>query len=251
METNHFDFVRQETPTWFVKYGDSDLLDEASTHSAPRISAVYGVFREGYYFFVMEKIDMPTLETSDIPETEAVQHVASAVRWPLDQMPLVPNTVFGRISARNTRVWHRFFKHHEAPVAFVSSEAISKYINKALSRRPGTRTPISLSNDLAIYHADIYKHNFLYDVSNVTTRPICVIDFQYIGVLPKPFQTFGFFNIGSSLAVGVGNYLGYQPSDITDALTAASGLLLRCAGIASLGLNELVPPSYSLELWLL
>ncbi|TFK68004.1 hypothetical protein BDN72DRAFT_879313 [Pluteus cervinus] len=250
METNHFDFVRQKKPTWFVKYGDSDLLDEASTQSffytlaqedgsAPRIPAVYSVFRgEGYYFFVMEKIDMPTLETCDIPETDAVQHVASAVRWLLDQMPLVPKTIFGRISVRNTRVWHRFFKQHEAPVPFVSSEAVSKYVNKALSRRPGQGT-ISLSDDLAIYHSDIYKRNFLYDVSNVTPRRICIVDFQHIGVLPKPFQAYGFFNIGSSLAADVGNYLGYQPSDIAGALMQASGLLQRCAGMASLGLNEL------------
>lgn len=142
-KTNHFDFMQQEKPPWFVKYGGNDLLDEASTQfffhtlaqgdsSAPRIPAVYSAFRgEGYYFLVMEKVDMPTLETCDIPEADAVQSVASAVGWLLNQMPLVPSTIFGRISARKTRVWHRFFKDRQAPVPFVSSEAVGKYVNKA------------------------------------------------------------------------------------------------------------------------
>ena len=54
-KTNNFDFVRPGKPTWFVKYGFNDLLDEASTqsffytlawedNSAPRIPAVYSAF---------------------------------------------------------------------------------------------------------------------------------------------------------------------------------------------------------------
>ncbi len=72
-QTNHCDFDRPGKPTFFVKYGDNDLLDEASAQSffyaliqkdssVPRISAVYNAFRgEGYYFIVMERIKMPTL----------------------------------------------------------------------------------------------------------------------------------------------------------------------------------------------
>jgi hypothetical protein len=55
--------------------------------------------------------------------------------------------------------------------------------------------PVSLSNDLFIYHSDISKDNFLFDV---TTGRIWIVDFQHIGVLPKPFQQYAFFNIGSS-----------------------------------------------------
>ena len=81
----------------------------------------------------MEKVDLPTVETCLISDTklEAVQCVASAVKWLLDQMPLVPCTIFGRISYRKTScVWHRFFKEHQAPLPFVNSEALGKYINK-------------------------------------------------------------------------------------------------------------------------
>ncbi|KAN0073756.1 hypothetical protein V8E55_012010 [Tylopilus felleus] len=62
---------------------------------------------------------------------------------------------------------------------------------------------------------------------------------EHIGVLPKPFQTYGFFNIGSSFAAAVGNYLGYQPSDIANAMTKASTVLQQIGGGAGLGLNEL------------
>ena len=71
-KTNHFNFNLPEWPALFVKYGDNDLLAEASTQyffhalaqedkSAPGIPAVYSAFRgNGYYFIVMEKIDLPT-----------------------------------------------------------------------------------------------------------------------------------------------------------------------------------------------
>ena len=32
-KSKHFEFVRPKKPTLFVKYGDNDLLDEASTQS--------------------------------------------------------------------------------------------------------------------------------------------------------------------------------------------------------------------------
>jgi len=206
--TNHFDFVREGKPTFFVKYGGYDILDQASTQaffhslaqggsSAPHIPAVYSAFRwEGRHFLIMEKVDMPTLEICDISETEAVQSAAFAVGWLLDQMHSIPSDMFGRISFRSTPVWHQFFKDHYAPVPFVSSEALEKYVNKALSRRPGGRRApppaISLSNELAIYHSDISEHNFLFDI---TIGRVCIVDFQHIGVLPKPFQTYAFFNI--------------------------------------------------------
>lgn len=73
-----------------------------------------------------------------------------------------------------------------------------------------------------VYDSDIFKHNFLY---NVATRRICIVDFQYIDVLPKPFQTYGFFNIGSPFATAVGNYLCYRSPDIANAMTPASSVL--------------------------
>ena len=141
--TNHFDFDLPGKPTLFVKYGDSDLLNEASTQSffydlaqkdssAPRIPAVYSAFcGRGYYFIVMEKINLPTLSDCDsILEDDAIERVASAIKWLFDQKPSIPSTTFGRISNRKACVWHRFFKDHQAPVPFVNTEAITKYINK-------------------------------------------------------------------------------------------------------------------------
>jgi len=89
-----------------------------------------------------------------------------------------------------------------------------------------------LSNDRSICHSDICKDNFLLDVA---TGRIWIVDFQHIAVLPKPFQQYGFFNIGSSFARDVGKSLGYQPPDIVDAMTKASGVLQQIGGDGSLG----------------
>jgi hypothetical protein len=79
----------------------------------------------------MEKIEAPTLRTCNILETEAVESVASAVKWLLDQMPLVPGSVFGRISSeKGARMWHQFFKDHQAPVPFANSKGLLTYVLK-------------------------------------------------------------------------------------------------------------------------
>ena len=104
--------------------------------------------------------------------------------------------------------------------------------SQAFSRLPGKpASPISFSDDLSIYRSDIRKDNFLHDIS---TGDIWIIDFQHIGVLPDPFQTFAFFNIGSSLATAVSRHLGYKSSDIADKMTRASGVLRQISGNASL-----------------
>ncbi len=56
---------------------------------------------------------------------------------------------------------------------------------------------IYLSDELPIYDSDIRKDNFLIDI---VTGCICIVDFQHIGVLQKPFQEYGFFNIDNSFA---------------------------------------------------
>jgi hypothetical protein len=139
---NHFNFNLPDRPPLFVKYGDRDLLAEANTQiffhalaqrdrSAPGIPAVYNVFyQNGYHFIVMERVDLPTLDAGNsIPSEDTVKSVALAVGWLLDQMSAVPASLFGRISASEACVWHPFFKDHQAPVPFVSTEAVSKYIN--------------------------------------------------------------------------------------------------------------------------
>lgn len=141
--TNHFNFNLPERPALFVKYGDKDLLAEASTQSffhalaqkdrsAPGIPAVYSAFRgNSIYSIVMEKVDLPTLEAcNSVRDDYAVQRVASAVGSLLAQLPAVPDSLFGRILDSEACVWHRFFKEQQAPVPFVGSEAVAKYINK-------------------------------------------------------------------------------------------------------------------------
>jgi len=243
-KTNHFDLELPGRPSLFVKYGGSDILAEASTQSffhalaqkntpAPGIPAVYNAFRRnGYYFLVMEKVGLPPLEACD---SHGVESVAFAVKWLLDQMSSIPNSLFGRISDTKACVWHPFFKGHKAPVVFVNTEAVAKYINEALSRCPGKAAPISLSSELSICHSDIREDNFLFDV---TTDHIWIVDFQHVCVLPKSFQQYAFFNTGSSLASKVGSYLGYKQPDIVEEMKSASNLLQQMGGNGSLGLDE-------------
>lgn len=140
---NNFSFDMPKWPALFVKYGGRDLMAEATTQhffhtlaqkdkSAPGIPAVYSAFHEnGIHFIVMEKINLSTLGACDsIRDDYSVQRVASAVGWLLAQMPAIPNSLCGRISDSEACVWHAFFKDHNAPVPFVSSEAVAKYVNK-------------------------------------------------------------------------------------------------------------------------
>ena len=76
----------------------------------------------------MEKIEAPTLSICDITEREAVESVASAVKWLLDQIPSVLGSVIS--SEGGACVWHKFFKVHQAPVPFANSEGLLKYVLK-------------------------------------------------------------------------------------------------------------------------
>ncbi|GJJ09761.1 hypothetical protein Clacol_003985 [Clathrus columnatus] len=247
--TNHFDINLEGRPTFFVKYG-LDVMAEASTQSffyalaqkdesAPQIPRVYDAFQDGYGFFVMEKIELPILSTCEISEDDAIKSVASAIKWLLAQLPSVPTSIFGRISSEPSCVWHRFFKDHEAPVCFAHANALTKYVNKAFSRcYEEPKRTVSFPDELAIYHSDISKDNFLYDIK---TGKICIIDFQHIGVLPEPFQTYAFFNTGSRFTAAVGRHLGYRPSRIANQLTRAANML-QMTGNASLNLDKFGEP---------
>ena len=119
-ETRSFEFTLPGRPPLFVKQS-GDILVEASTQhffhllaigdkSAPQIPKVFDAFsEEGYCFIVMEKIAAPTLRDCDISEEEAVDYAASAVKWLLNQLPLVPLSSFGTISSepQPAPVWHQ------------------------------------------------------------------------------------------------------------------------------------------------
>ena len=141
-ERHLFEFHLAGRPRFFIKQGD-DVLSEAYTQyffyrlsrndpSAPLIPRVWDAFVSPdyyHYFLVMEKIDAPTLSASNITDEEAVEYAASAVKWLLEQTPLVPATVFGRISLEKAPVWHRFFKDHQAPGVFENADRLLEYVN--------------------------------------------------------------------------------------------------------------------------
>ena len=139
-EMRSFEFTLPGRPPLFVKQS-GDILVEASTQnffhlaigdkSAPQIPKVFDAFSsEGYCFMVMEKVAAPTLSDCDILEEEAVEYAASAVKWLLNQLPLVPLSSFGTISSEPAPVWHRFFKEHRAPRVFASPDELIRYVLK-------------------------------------------------------------------------------------------------------------------------
>ncbi|KAI6004746.1 hypothetical protein EDD15DRAFT_2507147 [Pisolithus albus] len=232
--TNHFDIDPEGKPTLFVKYGcDKDEL-------APGIPKVYDAFCEKRMVFLRHgKIELPTLSTCEISEDDTVQSVAPIVKWLLARAPSVPPSIFGRISSEEACVWHSFFKGfkgHWAPLPFVNADALTKYVNKAFSYAPGkSKRSISFSDDLAIYHSDIRKDNFLHDTKSKKTW---IVDFQHIDVFPEPFQVYAFFNTGNRFAAAVGACLGLQRSNAANEMTWASGLLRQIGGDGSLDLDR-------------
>ncbi|CAA7261046.1 unnamed protein product [Cyclocybe aegerita] len=233
-------------PPLFIKHSYYDILAEANTQnffyllakddaSAPRIPRVLDAFSsdEGDCFVVMEKIDAQTLGDCGIPEAEAVDLAAFAVKWLQDQLSSVPDTVFGRISFEEAPVWHQFFKDHQPPGVFANPKQLAEYVSEASQRcRPKERR-LSINQVLAlfgddrqIYHCDIKKENFL-----LNSKGVWIIDFQHIGVLPQVFQTYAFFNIGEPFAAKVGRKLGYRPSRTANAMVPISGVLRQCGVI--------------------
>jgi predicted unusual protein kinase regulating ubiquinone biosynthesis (AarF/ABC1/UbiB family) len=89
----------------------------------------------------------------------------------------------------------------------------------------------SLNETRCIYHSDLRMDNFLLD----SDRKVYIIDFQHIGVLPKVFQTFAFFNLDMKFAAAIGRKLGYQPTLTANAMVRVSNLLQMCGGNARLG----------------
>ena len=79
---------------------------------------------------VMEKVEGKTLALSDISQDQAVKLAATAVRWLQDQLPSVPDTMFGRISCPGARVWHPFFKDHRAGRIFADANDLATSISK-------------------------------------------------------------------------------------------------------------------------
>jgi len=239
-------------PLFLIKHG-SDALTEAYTQYffyclprsdplAPLIPRVFDAFSsaEGFCFFVMQKIDAPTLKASGIAKEEAVGHAASAVKWLLDQTPFVPASVFGRISLGNAPVWHQFFKEHRAPRAFDDASMLLTYVKRAFRRcrpmaQPNPTVMAQLETSFtarSICHSDINAENFLLD----SDKKVWLIDFQHVSVLPPVFLTYAFFNTGEKFASDIGKRLEHHPSDAANAMVSASSMLQQTGGNAELGL---------------
>ncbi|KAI6118479.1 hypothetical protein EDD16DRAFT_982358 [Pisolithus croceorrhizus] len=149
-----------------IKQSD-DILSEASTQhffhllansdkSASRVPKVFDAFssHKGYCLMVMEKIAGPTLSDCGVSEEEAVEHAASAVKWILSS-EVAPVSQLCRKSAQ--------------PSASVLKELLTLFQEE--------------SSHLPLRHQERGLPARL-------ERKVCIIDFQYVGVLPQAFQTY-------------------------------------------------------------
>ena len=89
--SNSFEVGLPGRPPFFIKHGSNTIAEAYTQHFfyclsgndplAPLIPRVFDAFSmEGLYFFVMQKIEAPTLKDSGIPEEVAVEYAASAVK---------------------------------------------------------------------------------------------------------------------------------------------------------------------------
>ncbi|KZT32141.1 hypothetical protein SISSUDRAFT_1133338 [Sistotremastrum suecicum HHB10207 ss-3] len=242
-----FELHLPDRPLFLIKHG-SDALDEAYAQHffyrlscndglAPKIPRVFDAFSDdGFSFLVTAKITAPTLKDAGIAEEEAIGHAAHAIKWLLKQTSSVPKSVFGRISPNDVRVWHKFFKEQQAPRAFDSNNLL-QYVKTAFKRCPGkqldqallTRLKDSFAK-LSVCHSDITRENFLLD----TNEQVWMVDFQHVSMLPTIFLEYVFFNVGEKFASDVGAQLGYQASDISNAMVVPSSMLQQRGGNAAL-----------------
>ena len=119
LKTCHFDCKLEDRPRFFIKYlYDEDVLLEASTQSffyaqaeksrfvAPGIPKNFGTFRRGgRFFFVMENIEVTTMEKCNVEDEKAIEKAAFAIKWLFDQMDSISSSVFGRISSKEDAIF--------------------------------------------------------------------------------------------------------------------------------------------------
>jgi hypothetical protein len=99
---------------------------------------------------------------------------------------------------------------------------------QALQRAPRyARTSLDISHEpLEICHSDVKKDNFIIDQEG----NVCVVDFQHVGVLPKPFASYGLYNTGNAFSVRVGQMIKHPQYKYASVMVYAAGLIQQSGG---------------------
>jgi len=158
--------------------------------------------------------------------------VAPAVQWLLSRQP-PENSTLGPIGGGTAQ--HHFFVDGQAPLAFASVDALQAYIDAALQRALWyARTSLDISHEpLEICHSDVKKDNFIIDQEG----NVCVVDFQHVGVLPKPFASYGLYNTGNAFSVRVGQMIKHPQYKYASEMVYVAGLIQQSGG-SCFGLNK-------------
>ncbi|KAG6828912.1 hypothetical protein H0H92_006298 [Tricholoma furcatifolium] len=157
----------------------------------------------------------------------AVAKVAEAIAW-LRSCPLPPNASVGSVGGG--RIIHPLWLDSEAPLLFTSTEALERYMDKALlkaydfHRRQDLAPSIRLTQlPLEFCHSDVTYDNFLIDPK---TLEISLIDADSISILPAPL----FLEDGlgeNPFSEAVWRQLGIPHSPEAELLDFVRGMLVR------------------------
>ncbi|TFK65683.1 hypothetical protein BDN72DRAFT_189287 [Pluteus cervinus] len=174
---NEYDVLEPEVMTqmYVSQYAESDA-------SAPRVPKVLHFFKTRYMgYLVMDYINL-----TSPPDLHS--RAAEALQW-LRNVPL-PRDHVGIGPLGNGFARHRLFKDFIAPLHFSSTEALERYLNKALTKRPRTATPIApvvlRGERLVFIQSDVDISNFGVDHEGKTV----LLDFGDVGILSESFASY-------------------------------------------------------------
>ncbi|KAG5641160.1 hypothetical protein DXG03_005876 [Asterophora parasitica] len=242
--------------------GNQSLAGEARTQAylreqarsnriAPNVPTVYGTFNDGACntYLVMEHIDALSFrawvdapcisdEEHEHRTTTAVTAIAKALSWLLT-CPIPEGDTIGPVGGGC--IQHSFFDMEEAPVPLVSAAALEKYVNKALTRRPGRpQDTVSFADEACIFsHSDVSLDNFLWDPA---TQRVWLTDCQHINVLPESFCSFYLHTSTDPIVQAVSAALNFPTSSQLGLLKSANGIVIQ-SGTSSFGLDAYGNPS--------
>ncbi|KAE9397349.1 hypothetical protein BT96DRAFT_921545 [Gymnopus androsaceus JB14] len=229
--------------TRVVKFSaGADVVNEGDTQAfvystfkslpyAPRVSEVYECFSwNGIHYLVMEKIDLPTMETwindarSEAEKQSrfdmACEAAANALRYLFTLSP-PGGTEIGLIQGAYAQTQSEDIRAEGGCACHPTHEF---YLPQALDRRPRGAPPLALNiahEPLVMVQSDISPCNFLIDPE---TLHVTIIDFGGISVLPSSFVSLTLHVTRDTFIKGIAKFLGWERSENIETLAAAAGI---------------------------
>ncbi|KAE9409669.1 hypothetical protein BT96DRAFT_1012611 [Gymnopus androsaceus JB14] len=202
--------------TCVVKFNtDADLLNEE----------VYECFSwNGIHYLVMEKIDLPTVETW-ISDSDACNEAEEQSRFDMacKAVANVPPISLHSLPSCRRRDWSHRRQVRPDPKLLIAVLRGAPPLVLNIAHEP-----------LVMVQGDINPRNFLIDPE---TLHVTIIDFGCISILPRSFVSFTLHATRDNFINGIAKSLGWERSENLEALVAATGIYAQMAG-KRFGLDE-------------